>query len=62
MSYESVEFDYDIQKTKSVRILGATIWVETNRKKLFHVVFLQACHFSGEHFDKCKSFLGRLIA
>ena len=53
---------YDTRKTKSVRILGATILVETNHGSCFMLLFLQACHFSGEHFHICKKCLGRLKA
>ena len=62
MSYEGVRFGYDTQKTNSVRILGATIWVEKKSWKFFHAVFLQVCYFSVEYFNSCKFSQGRLKA
>ena len=40
-----------ISKKNSVRVLGATSWVEKEREHLPMLFLLQVCYFSGEHFN-----------
>ena len=46
----------------SARILNATNLVEKNSESFSTLLILQVCHFSGEHFNSCKNFHGRLKA